>query len=164
MLQINQSTVRYGWVPLIFLPALLSLSHFHSSSLSLIAADAPAAFLFGHLITGPDFTSLIPPASPQPPSTSSLGLPFVSSHLLLFLPLVPILSHQPYLPPHPVCGARRYPYRWVQSSMAEGNEAGSSLHARFAPFQPHSGAAVCREAGTKWRIYWLNEKISFFDC
>ncbi len=67
--------------------------------------------------------------------------PSVSSPLLFFLPLVSCSSSLASLPPHPACEARLYPYRWVQSSEAEGKRGRvitlHSLSPVSAPLQRH---------------------------
>lgn len=144
-------------------PTTPSCSHFIVFSLSLISADVSAdevaAFLASHLITGPDFTSLIHPGSLQPFSPLSSLSPLciilsiiVSSSFLFFIFFTRLQSAS------------------VSISMGSEQQGrgktrlGHHSTLAFPCISPSMAAAVHREPGTKWSIYWLNEKIAFFDC
>lgn len=91
--------------------------------------------------------------------------PSVSVHLFFFLALLPILSHLTYLFPQILaCKAHLYPCWWGQSRKAEGKmREGHHSALAFLCINPTMTAAVRGEPGTKWSIYWLNEKIAFFQ-
>lgn len=139
------------------------------SVLSFILTDATATvavvavfFLVNHLI----LTLISHRWLPPPPSASSIRLPLYQlvSHSSLLLARV--LARLPFL--HLPSSSPRS----TSVSISTGSEqqrrgrTRQGHHSTLALpcISPTTTAAVRREPGTKWSIYWLNEKIAFFDC
>lgn len=100
-----------------------------------------------------------------PPDHNLLPTPLFY-HLIYYssVPLVPILSHLHFLHllPSPKTVSLSVGFRAAKVWGEPGRVIHSTL--AFACINPTTTAAAHREPGTKWSIYWLNEKIAFFYC
>lgn len=137
--------------------SLFPLSFTLTDATATVAAAVFCLFFGQSSDPGPDFTSLA--------HTTSLHLlhpsPSVSARLSVFLTSCPC----------PCSSSLSSSLRSTSVSISTGSEQ----HRRGRTRQGHHStlalpcispttAVVRREPGTKWSIYWLNEKIAFFDC